>query len=191
MLPPLRDLPAGLYAIAALFFTATCVLWLRSLCNDELAYWASSDGIAYADSTGGTLVVVSCGAPPEKAVRASEYVYRPARVTWQYKNREQVLLHGFGCRVAFVSSRYPRGGNMDVALLVPSLATPTLVVVVPYWLIAGILAIPTALGARRWATASMRERRAARGACRFCGYDLRESPERCPECGTPVPKGGD
>jgi hypothetical protein len=51
---------------------------------------------------------------------------------------------------------------------------------VPYWFIA-LLSLPLPLLAlSRW----RRERRIAReGLCPVCGYDLRASPDRCPECG--------
>ena len=50
----------------------------------------------------------------------------------------------------------------------------------PHWALALAAALPAPLLVSRW-----RQRRRARvGLCPACGYDLRASPERCPECGT-------
>jgi hypothetical protein len=52
---------------------------------------------------------------------------------------------------------------------------------VPHWGAALVLALPALLPAwRRY----LRWRSSGRGLCTTCGYDLRASPERCPECGT-------
>ena len=60
-------------------------------------------------------------------------------------------------------------------------------VTVPYWLVAALAAV---LPAWRFRRAWLRRRRAVPGVCRACGYDLRASSGRCPECGTEVPSPG-
>jgi hypothetical protein len=53
---------------------------------------------------------------------------------------------------------------------------------IPYWL---LLAVASPRSVRWWRERRLRIRRtAAAGLCASCGYDLRHSPDRCPECGT-------
>jgi len=57
---------------------------------------------------------------------------------------------------------------------------------VRYWFVLGC----SALTPLRWLRGHTRRRRAARaGACAQCGYDLRASTGRCPECGAVVERG--
>jgi hypothetical protein len=57
---------------------------------------------------------------------------------------------------------------------------------VPYWFLALLTAVPALL---KWWAASRVRRKRRLGLCINCGYDLRGSPERCPECGTPNESG--
>jgi predicted RNA-binding Zn-ribbon protein involved in translation (DUF1610 family) len=56
-------------------------------------------------------------------------------------------------------------------------------VVIPFWvptILSLVLSIPALLFARRSAVKAYRKRH---GLCLSCGYDIRESKEKCPECG--------
>ena len=53
---------------------------------------------------------------------------------------------------------------------------------VPLWLPSGLCALALFLAIR-----SSRHRQTP-GFCAMCGYDLRASPDRCPECGTRIPQ---
>lgn len=57
-------------------------------------------------------------------------------------------------------------------------------VALPFWLLVLLLAFPATLLLRAKA---VRRRRLGGNCCVHCGYDLRSSPDRCPECGRPAP----
>jgi hypothetical protein len=55
---------------------------------------------------------------------------------------------------------------------------------IPSWFPCLLTAIPPALWLRR---THRKYKRAKSGLCPTCGYDLRASQDRCPECGSPIP----
>jgi hypothetical protein len=57
------------------------------------------------------------------------------------------------------------------------------VAAVPHAAVVAVLLLSPAAWARRALPSWRRARRARSGLCPACGYDLRASPERCPECG--------
>ena len=57
-------------------------------------------------------------------------------------------------------------------------------VAVPLWFPVLVTAIAPTIALRRY---RIRARRNRLGLCPSCGYDLRATPGRCPECGTPAP----
>jgi hypothetical protein len=54
---------------------------------------------------------------------------------------------------------------------------------VPFWFVILISAPVPCVWLARWARQRQRSRRRKRGGCEQCGYDLRATPGRCPECG--------
>jgi hypothetical protein len=63
---------------------------------------------------------------------------------------------------------------------------------IPLWPLATLSALlPATAGIRFWRRRSDLRRRKAHGLCPCCGYDLRATQARCPECGTPVGSGTD
>lgn len=60
-------------------------------------------------------------------------------------------------------------------------------VLIPCWFLIAILALLPAMRVRKWYRTRMAAHHQRAGRCTACGYDLRATNGRCPECGTPIP----
>jgi hypothetical protein len=157
--------------LCLLLVIATAILWVRS-------YW-TCDSLSYAFASQDPLVQVSLSTGPgmfhAELEICSTLLPVDRGVHFHTKPLAGLLP---GRRTLFPVSFYCMHAPTDAFVL--------WMVGFPMWASAAffllILTFCLPPHYRRW----HRARRRRRGLCETCGYDLRASPERCPECGTPV-----
>jgi hypothetical protein len=164
-------------AVSLSFCALALVLWVRSYyVRDIIDFGRKGGGSHTAQSILGRVHVVSSlgtGRESGRTIHASDRLSPhaiwnggmsgyPPRVEWH-----------FGC----VWQRYSK----HLMSVLGVFATERRLVVVPYrWLVALSAVLPAIAVIR----AVRRRHRAVRALCVKCGYDLRATPDRCPECGT-------
>jgi hypothetical protein len=75
----------------------------------------------------------------------------------------------------------------DLDLIAPAASRLTLIVV-PHWFVVGVAAVLPLVWISGWSRTRMRR---AHGCCVDCRYDLRATPDRCPECGAAATTGAE
>jgi hypothetical protein len=162
-----------LSALSLLLCVAACVLWVRSMSEADGfdAHWDDSN---YSNLTGrsdsGGIELSLKVWEPEPSTRAPLDGRRYVAPRYDTGSRASRF------RLGIINmDHYAGEGNLTVVE-----GDRYLELELPHWAsVAATGALPT------WFTLLYvrRKRRRTSGSCRACGYDLRASPDRCPECG--------
>ncbi len=179
--------------VSLLLCVATCALWVRShWVADAFHRIAPPPGgrnVTIASTRGGLTVSATVISAPKRARRPPLWTTsapHSPRVRGPLPGEPGVRAHlswsafGFFWTDGGTKPVGPLSAGLPLAGGATSQMTyfPSWQAAVPHWSIAALA------GAAAWAFAR-RTRSAARrpGHCAACGYDLRATPDRCPECG--------
>jgi hypothetical protein len=159
-----------------LAFACVVALWVRS-------YWRG-DELYLLSGVRGSWVETCRGSAMYYAARTAIVAPRPNE--WSYirhddPTAQRLAMDDLEARVARRLHSGFRGGGFAFHAGGLSGQDATVVVLVPLWLPAALFAVAPVLWLRR-------RRPPPPGRCAACGYDLRATPDRCPECGVvPAP----
>ena len=167
-------------ALSLLLCAAVCVMWVRSYFVQDSCYWSDRGKEVQGVTARGQLLVrwVTISEPNFfNPISLRHTVKRPPGSVASLglsplPTEWESPVVGFG----FASGQFgPRKIYYGQHLILP------------LWFVALTLAV----GPVRWAYLRRTQRHSREqlvgAVCPSCGYDLRASPDRCPECGTAVP----
>lgn len=164
----LRGLRRVVTGLSLLLFLAVCVLWVRSYWVGDGFVWKPSDAPDYY-----RLYVGQGGV----RVGSGQYSFDRAPYLSYYPDRAPTRQRGYhpGTLADRLGFDYHTGTD--------SKGMPARDANFPLWAVALPAALASALGIQAVRRDHRRRRRMTAGQCLACGYDLRASPGRCPECG--------
>lgn len=169
----LRGAWTFLAAASLLLCIASIVMWARSYFVAERWNWLGEGRELSMASSGGRFDWYRVWDAPAMPTVTQYHPFKRA-LTKDFEERIVVLDRGgyqrLGPFAGFIVYYDPR----------PSFGTLFVEVIAPWWSLTLLTAIAPLLWLR---SARKARRRKLAGCCAVCGYDLRATPERCPECG--------
>ena len=158
-------------ALSLLLCLAVCVLWVRS-------YFVSDSAQVILQRTKeGKIARLGSATTHRGRVWLQGVRVHPRSAPGPWLRDDPVYWHTPPHRIVLTSVRFGFGVSRFSTTRPPAHVVN---VIVPFWLVAVAGATAPSLQAVVFART---RRRRARGLCPACGYDLRASPGRCPECG--------
>jgi hypothetical protein len=149
--------------------------WMRSYWVIDTLSWSTATTDHQFSSGGGRLIYADAQWPNGRAPFAARHNRTPRAAPAWFENPT----HSDGFRLlGFEYSReiFPYGTDLNTWFFVPAWR----VIAIPWW---APFALASLHPLGRMLVASRRARRRRSGLCVDCGYDLRASRARCPECG--------
>ena len=178
----LRRLFALASALSLLLCAAVVVLWVRSYhVLDTLSHQQEKGAAVHVHSTYGRLMV--------HVIHWGEAGIHPARCAIRYTEGAPKRLGG-GRPRGTVHDWRALGFSYWSAIPAPPRRTPprAWLAGVPFWSLVVLAALPPTLWYKKLRRWRRERRRREAGHCTRCGYDLRATPDGCPECGKRCPE---
>jgi hypothetical protein len=169
-----RRLLNFLTVLSLLLCVAVAVLWVRSYWMADAWGWARESAAVHAGADSGRLRVGWTVLAPGSTFAPSKTMH----ISWRLGvDPPAITLPTTVSILGFAVHRNKLPSGFDSAILL-----------LPFWFVAGVASLPPAVLLRAARRRREREQQMRNHLCSRCGYDLRATPGRCPECGN-APEG--